>query len=117
MNNFTITQKDVHSNSVDKGFWDGQLHPSHPRTPVNDEVIGLKLALIHSEVSEALEAIRHGNPADKHLPHRGSLEVELADAVIRIMDLAEACGVDLFATIIEKHQFNLTRPHKHGKEF
>lgn len=77
-------------------------------------LIGQKLALIHSEVSEGMEGDRKGLMDDK-LPHRPMLEVELADAVIRIMDLAGAKGYDLGGAIAEKMAYNAHRPD-HKKE-
>lgn len=71
-------------------------------------LIGQKLALVHSEVSEALEGARK-DKQDEHLPHRKSIEVELADAVIRIADLAGALGLDLGAAIAEKMAYNAQR--------
>lgn len=70
--------------------------------------VGTKLCLTHSEVSEAMEGHRKGIPDDK-LPHRTMLEVELADAVIRIMDLAGGLNLDVGGAIIEKLAFNATR--------
>ena len=67
-----------------------------------------KLALVHSEVSEALEGDRK-DLMDSHLPHRTALEVELADAVIRILDLAGAKHLDLAGAIIEKLAYNQQR--------
>ena len=73
---------------------------------------GELLALIHSEISEALEGERKDLMDDK-LPHRKMVEVELADAVIRIFDLAGAMGLDMGGAIAEKMSFNATRPdHK-----
>jgi NTP pyrophosphatase (non-canonical NTP hydrolase) len=66
------------------------------------------LCLIHSEISEAMEGHRK-NLMDSHIPHRSMLEVELADAVIRIADLAGALGLDLGAAIAEKMAYNATR--------
>lgn len=75
-------------------------------------LVAEKLALVHSEVSEGLEGHRKGLMDDK-LPHRPMLEVELADAVIRIADLAGALGYDLGGAIAEKLAFNAVRPdHK-----
>lgn len=75
-------------------------------------LVAEKLALVHSEISEGLEGHRKGLPDDK-LPHRPMLAVELADAVIRIGDLAGALGLDLGGAIAEKLAFNMHRPdHK-----
>lgn len=74
----------------------------------NPLCVPTKLLLIHSEISEAMEGDRRGLMDDK-LPHRPMLEVELADAVIRILDLAGALGLDLGGAIQEKREFNNTR--------
>lgn len=75
-------------------------------------LVAEKLCLTHSEVSEAMEGHRKGLMDDK-LPHRPMIEVELADAVIRIADLAGALGLDLGGAIAEKLAFNAVRPdHK-----
>ena len=66
------------------------------------------IALIHSELSEALEADRKDLMDDK-LPHRKGIEVELADAVVRICDLAGRLNLDLGGAIYEKMKFNETR--------
>lgn len=88
------------------GWHDGEL---------ND---GECLALIHSEISEALQALRDGNPADTHCPDYSALEVKLADAVIRIMDYAHARSLDIAGAIIAKMGYNQTRPMRHGgKQF
>lgn len=78
---------------------------------------GRILCLIHSEISEALEALRKGNPQDEHCPAYSSLEVELADAIIRIMDYAGMRGLDVAGAIRAKMAYNKTRPYKHGKKF
>lgn len=104
-----------HTASVDRGWW------RHPSTGVNllelargdSFLTGLlksqKLALIHSEVSEALEGERKGLMDDK-LSHRRMAEVELADAIIRIFDYAGAFGYDLEGAVREKMSFNAVRP-------
>lgn len=71
-------------------------------------LVAEKLALVHSEISEALEGHRKGLQDDK-LPHRPMIEVELADAVIRIADLAGALGLHLGEAIAEKLEYNSQR--------
>jgi NTP pyrophosphatase (non-canonical NTP hydrolase) len=85
---------------------------------------GELLALIHSEISEALEGERK-NLMDDKLPHRRMAEVELVDALIRIFDYAGAHGYDLEGAYQEKMAFNASRAdHTHearaaqnGKQF
>ena len=72
---------------------------------------------MHSELSECLEAWRNGNPPDKHCPTHNSVDIELADCMIRIMDFCEANGINLEAAICAKMEFNEDREWKHGKEF
>jgi len=102
---FNDLAKNIHRNAVDKGFWDKER---------ND---GELLMLTVSELAEACEALRHGNPPDNHIPEFSGAEVELADAVIRIMDHAEGRGWRLAEAMIAKNTYNKSRPHKHGKEF
>lgn len=90
-------QKEAHRIAIEKGFWDKKRN--------NGELI----ALMHSELSEALEGVRKNNWSN--------VAEELADTVIRIMDFAEAREIDLEKEICLKMQFNKTRPKKHGKEF
>lgn len=70
--------------------------------------VGEVIALMHSELSEALEAYRRDLMDDK-LPHRKGIEVEFADCIIRIMDTAAALGLDVAGAVIEKNRFNKER--------
>ena len=70
--------------------------------------VGELLCLVHSEISEAMEAHRKGLQDDK-LPHRPGIEVELADAVIRIFDMAAGLDLDLAGAIAEKLEYNSKR--------
>lgn len=72
------------------------------------------IALMHSELSEVLEAMRYGNPPDDKISGYGSVESELADVVIRIMDYAEASGINVAEAIEAKIKFNKARPYRHG---
>jgi NTP pyrophosphatase (non-canonical NTP hydrolase) len=105
-----------HNASFEAGWWhisvDGESVNARQqvriRTRFGIALVNEKIALIHSEVSEALEGFRKDR-ADEHLPHRKSIEVELADAVIRIFDLAGALELDLGGAITEKMAYNAQR--------
>ncbi len=66
------------------------------------------IALMHSELSEGLEGLRKDQMDDK-LPHRKMIEVELADAIVRILDAAGGWKLDIGAALVEKIIFNITR--------
>ena len=98
-----------HGASRDAGWWTN-IETSEPLDV--QEMVPTKLMLIVSEVAEAMEGHRKGL-SDDHLKHRTMVEVELADAVIRIADLAGALGFDLGGAVAEKMAYNASRPdHK-----
>lgn len=103
----TKLKEQCHGAAAASGWWVNPKTGQDPRD--NPLCFSNKLCLIHSEVSEAMEGDRKGLADDK-LPHRPMREVELADAVIRIFDLAGAFGLDIEGAIVEKLQFNQVRP-------
>lgn len=91
------------------GGWHNDIKTGLPRTSEEDAVLfPTRIALVHSELSEALEGQRKGMQ-DEKLPHRLAAEVELADAVIRICDLSGIMGYDLGGAIEEKLAYNQQR--------
>jgi NTP pyrophosphatase (non-canonical NTP hydrolase) len=93
-----VTVEQAHANAVGKGFWNG-------------DNLGEKLCLVHSEISEGLEELRR--------PKRNmtAFGEEMADAVIRIMDICGYCGIDLVDAVLKKMAANRSRPAMHGKRF
>lgn len=75
------------------------------------------IALMHSELSEALEFDRHGNPPSDHIPEFTGVEEELADCIIRIFDYCGRNNLRLGKAITSKMKFNDSRPYKHGKKY
>lgn len=96
-------QRLAHKTAVDAGWY---RDPATGRP--KERNVGEMIALMHSELSEALEADRKDLMDDK-LPHRHGVEVEMADLLIRVFDFAEVKGFDLARTVLEKNQFNRTR--------
>lgn len=129
--NINELAKEVHENAVNHGWW--EKPPSLPEA----------LCLIHAELSEALEEYRNGSPlvygtcalspddcdfaltcenvghpdaggekAGACKPER--IAVELADVILRTLDLMAALGVDVDAVVMAKHRYNLGREYRHG---
>lgn len=102
-----------HGQARENGWWtdmtSGQNLTStgYPKIDPTKNV-GELLCLVHSEVSEAMEGHRKRLMDDK-LPHRTMLEVELADAVVRIFDMAGGLGLDVAGAIAEKLVYNSQR--------
>lgn len=131
--NINELAKEVHENAVARGWWESP--PSIPEA----------LCLIHSELSEALEEYREGNPlvygtcalaaedckfsgVCDRIGYQGIREesdiegpckpegiaVELADVILRTLDLMAYLGVDVDAVVMAKHRYNIGREYKHG---
>lgn len=100
----------IHQNAVEHGWYEGV-------TPDNmgPDFVPSKIALIHSELSEGLEDYRKHGVREGEIGE-GSLPEELADAVIRIFDLAGFLGIDLEKYIDQKHEYNRGRPYRHGNK-
>lgn len=107
-------QSEIHASNVLAGWWTDLktgtdlAEESRQGTRLGKALVAEKLALVHSEVSEALEGHRKSLNDDK-LPDRLQIEVELADAVIRILDLCGALNLDLAGAIQEKLAYNSSR--------
>lgn len=123
--NWQSIQNQLHDQVAGKGFWNhavlrGFSKSGEATFAANPSIIYEKLALIHSEVSEAVEAARTGKAPGKNWYRESDgkpegVPAELADAMIRIFDLAAYLEIDLWAAIVEKDRFNRTRPFMHGK--
>lgn len=95
-------QAKVHETAMQKGWWD------NPNSNAEN------FMLMVSEISEAMEADRYGNPPDDKIPEFSGIEAELADTVIRILDFAEYHKMDVIGAMITKAEMNAGRPLMHG---
>lgn len=99
-------QEQIYSAMQVNGFWSD-----------NQDNFGQKVALVHSELSELLEANRKSVTNDDKIPDFTGEEAEAADAIIRLLDMAGRYQWRLGEAIVAKMHFNLTRPVKHGKQY
>lgn len=116
-------QVEIFDINTKNGFWDEERN------------FGEMIALVHSELSESLEAHRKNKICEENMiwlnavPDneifkdqfktfvKDTIEDELADAAIRLMDIAQGRGIDLYQHIVAKMRYNSMREHKHGKAY
>jgi len=120
--------EEIHQNAINKGFWPNGID------------LPKALMLTVSEISEALEADRNDKYSDViefekmlsidelkgddshfiasyNINIKNTFNEEIADAVMRLFDIAKYKGIDLQFHIEQKMRYNKLRPHKHGKKY
>lgn len=113
-------QADIHETAIEHGFWDnflGLLKTVEPKFVghVHNQEQIVKLMFVVTELSEGVEALRHNDKSDSMLPEFSGLTVELADAMIRIIDLAAMFELPIFDAMLAKMKYNKDRERLHGK--
>jgi NTP pyrophosphatase (non-canonical NTP hydrolase) len=119
---FRETAQEVHATARSKGWWDSRdgmerLSASESSALLEFTKATLDaacIALIHSELSEAIEAARAGDPPDDKIPEYSGVEAELADVIIRIMDIAAHRGWRVGDAVEAKMAMNRGRSRMHG---
>lgn len=109
MTSISEIQKDVHQTAVEHGWWENTTKENCP--------VAEKIALMHSELSEALEEFRREIEMPDYYcinEKPEGIAVELADCMIRILDLAGFMGWDIERALELKMAYNKTRPYRHG---
>lgn len=94
--------ENCHRIAMDKGWWN------------NDRNDAELLMLMVTEIAEACEGLRHGNPPSDHIPEFSAVEEELADCMVRILDMSAARGYRIGEALVSKIAFNEGRPFRHG---
>jgi NTP pyrophosphatase (non-canonical NTP hydrolase) len=96
----------IYEAMIIQGFWEDEQRN-----------FAAKTALIHSELSEMLEANRKGIESDDKVPQYAGEEAEAADTLIRLFDLAGGFNLRLGNAVIDKMMVNLSRAYMHGKAY
>jgi NTP pyrophosphatase (non-canonical NTP hydrolase) len=116
VNGLNESAAEIHQANVEKGFWQG------------DRNVGELLMLVTSELGEAMEAHRKGlfckvaDFEEENVEHfaefgKDTFEDEMADSLIRILDMCAGLGIDIEKHVNAKLAYNKTRPIRHGKKY